>query len=344
MKKKESMSDLYSEKEAEIIPYKRDDIIEVEVLEKSKNSILVDVKGLNLGFIPEKEWGPEAKELKIGDKVLAYVLLPEDESGRVVLSLRRTDQRGLLKVLSQKFTNKETLRVKVKEANRGGLVCELGCLSGFLPLSQLSPSHYPRVLGDQEKIMSKLKELIGETLLVKIIGFDKKTEKPIFSEKALVSDLIKKIKPGEVLEGKVSSLAPFGIFVNLGKFEGLVHISEVAWEHISDLSKIVKIGEKIKVKVLGFENGRVFLSRKRLLPSPFLKLLSKYKIKEGKKIKGEVLKLTPFGAIVKLKKDLEGAIHSSLIPKRGFKVGKKYNFTIFKIDEINQRINLALEK
>jgi ribosomal protein S1 len=332
--------------EANLIPFKASDVVEIEILNKTKNAILADVAGLTVGFIPEREWGEEGEELKPGDRTLAYVLLVEDERGQPILSLKRADQERLNLTLNEKYKNKETVLVKVKEANKGGLLCEIGSVRGFLPVSQLSSAHYPRVFGDKNKILTKLKELINQTLSVKIIGFDKKTNHPIFSEKAALGDLASSIKIGEILEGTVSGITDFGIFVNLGQIDGLVHISEASWNRIDDLSSLVKVGEKVKAKVIDKKNGRIFLSFKRLLPDPFLKAIEKYK--EGDSVKGEVVKIVPFGAFVKLG-EVEGLVHFSELskkeisdPKKIIQEGKKYQFKIIKIDKENHRINLSL--
>ena len=345
--KKETMEELVKSV-PNLIPFKTHDVVEVEILNKTKEAIFTDVLGLAPGVIPEREWGEEGEKLKPGDKTLAYVLLSKGEEGQVLLSLRRADQQRLHLSLTQKYKNKETISVKCIGANKGGLLCEIGPVRGFLPVSQLSSSHYPRVFGDRNKILARLKELIGKILQVKIIGFDDKTKHPIFSEKVAQADLTSKIKKGEVLEGKVSGITDFGIFVNLGDFDGLVHISEASWERVEDLSKLAKIGDKVKVKVIGIENGRVFLSLKRLLPDPFDKAILKYK--EGDLVKAVVTKIVPFGAFVKLN-EIEGLVKSMELsekrishPKEIVALGKKYQFKIIKIEKEARRINLSLKQ
>jgi len=322
-----------------LVPFKTSDVIEVTVKNKTKKEILTSVLGLTYGIIPFREWGEIGTKLEPGDKVLAYVLEMEDDRGNVILSLRRADQERLNQILSQKFKNKEPITVTVSEANYGGLLCEIGPISGFLPASQLSVTHYPRAFGDSTRILTKLKELIGQNLIVRIIGFDKKTSSPIFSEKAVPLDLTGKIKVGDVLEGIVSGITDFGIFVNLGEFDGLVHISEASWERVEDLKKIAKVGEKIKVKVIKVEDGRVFLSLKRLTPDPFEKLTKKYK--EGDKVTGKVTKIAPFGILVEIKKGLEGLVKTGI--SKTIKEGKKYKFKIVKIDKRGRKIELKPE-
>lgn len=321
-----------------LIPYKVGDMVEARVLYKTKSLIYVDVRGLNEGIIPEQEWGEEGGSLKEGDEVLARVLLMEDDKGRVILSLKKTDQQKTNLMLQQKYKNKENVSVKVIDANKGGLICETGAVFGFLPASQLSSRHYPRVSGDKEKILEKLKKLCGEILNVRVIGFDKQTNQPIFSEKLAQTSLITSIKKDDILEGTVSGITNFGVFVNLGDFDGLVHRSEVSWDFIDDLSKIIKIGQKIKVKVVDIQDGRIFLSIKRLIPNPFLKEVNKYK--EGEIVEGTVIKIVPFGAFVKINK-IQGLAKKDI---KELKENKKYKFKIVKIDEKAGRLNLELVK
>ena len=344
----ETMKELIKEN-PNLVPFKKQDVIEVEILNKTKNVILADLMGLTQGVIHFREWGEEGDNLKPGDKALAYVISMEDESGNVVLSLRRADQQRLNQALVKKYKDKEVIAVRCVEANKGGLLCDFGPIRGFLPVSQLSTSHYPRVAGDKDKILARLKDLIGQSLNVKVIGFDKKTNNPIFSEKVAQEDMtLKKVKKGEILEGKVSGITDFGIFVNLGEFDGLVHISEASWEHVEDLSKLVKIGQKIKVKVIGVEEDRVFLSIKRLLPDPFLEAVKKFK--EGDLVKGKVVRLVPFGAFVKLN-EVSGLVKLAELsekkitdPKEIVKEGKSYKFKIIKIDKTARRIDLSLKQ
>ncbi|MCX6806719.1 MAG: S1 RNA-binding domain-containing protein [Candidatus Berkelbacteria bacterium] len=345
--KQEEMKDFVKSIPA-LIPFKAGEVVEVEVLNKNRSVVLVDILGLTEGIIPFKEWGEEGISIKPGDKTIAYVMLMENDRGRMVLSLRRADQQRVNISMNQKYQDKETMTVRCVEANKGGVLCELGATKGFLPVSQLSSAHYPRVAGDRDKILAKLQEIIGESLKVKIIGFDNKTNSPIFSEKSAQVDRAADIKVGEVLEGIVSGVTDFGIFVNLGEFDGLVHISEASWSHISDLSKLVKVGEKVKVKVIEVENGRVFLSLKRLSEDPFVEVIKKYK--EGDVVEGKVTRIVPFGAFVQLG-NIEGLAKLMdlsdkriIDPKEVVEEGKEYKFKVIRIDKEGRKINLSLKE
>jgi ribosomal protein S1 len=168
-----------------LVPFKMGDITEVKVLEISKTKILVDVSGFSLGFIPEKEFSPDMSEVKVGEKILAYILTLENSEGFCVLSLRRADKEKVTKILDEKFTSGGVLTIKCHDANRGGLLCTFGDYEGFLPVSQLASSHYPKVgSGDKDEILGKLKKLVNLNFQVKILSFEPAGGKLIFSEKA----------------------------------------------------------------------------------------------------------------------------------------------------------------
>lgn len=350
------MQDLLKDAGTNLIPFKEGALIEVEVISKSKKRILVDVKGLNLGVIPEKEFSADITELEPGDKVLAYVVLSEDDKGYTVLSLRRSDRERFQKNLSESFKNKETVTVTVKEANRGGLIVEYNRQEGFLPSSQLASNHYPRVGSDKEKILGKLKDLVGQSLKVKIITYDPANGKVIFSEKeagdSLLVEKIGQFKIGDVKEGTVTGIVNFGLFVEIEGVEGLVHISEVSWEKIEDLGKLYKPGDKIKAKIISLDSNRLSLSIKQLMNDPWIEAAKVYAPKQV--VKGIVTKISPFGAFVKLSKDINGLVHISEFTRDRAKtnqvshiedflaVGKEYSFNIISVEPDVHKINLSL--
>lgn len=350
------MQDLLKDAGTNLIPFKEGSLIEVEVISKSKKRILVDVKGLNLGVIPEKEFSADITELEAGDKILAYVVLSEDDKGYTVLSLRRSDRERFQKNLAESFKNKETVTVMIKEANRGGLIVEYNRQEGFLPSSQLASNHYPRVGSDKEKILGKLKELVGQSLKVKIITYDPANGKVIFSEKeagdSLLVEKIAQFKIGDVKEGTVTGVVNFGLFVEIEGVEGLVHISEVSWEKIEDLNKLYKPGDKIKAKIISLDSNRLSLSIKQLMSDPWTEAAKAYIPKQV--VKGTVTKISPFGAFVKLGKDVNGLVHVSEFSHGDEKnnhapriedyleVGKEYNFNIISVEPAVHKINLSL--
>ena len=357
MSENESMKDLLAKLGNKLIPIKAGELFEVKVLQVLKNRILVDVGGFALGYIPEQELSPEIVTLKVGDKVLAYVLTVENDDGYVILSLRRADKERIAKILKDKFESGDVLPVKASSANKGGLLCQFGDYEGFLPVSQLASAHYPKVSsGDRDEIFNRLKELVGQTFQVKVLSFEPASGKLIFSEKAagdvVQQEKIKKLKVGDKLTAEITGIVNFGLFVRMkmsdagDEIEGLVHISEASWDHISDLNDQFKIGQKVEVAVISIENNRVSLSIKRLLPDPWLKAASDYKV--GQVVSGKVAKITPFGAFIQVDK-LDGLVHISELgekvtdPKEVIAEGKDYDFRIISIEPELHKLSLSLK-
>lgn len=333
----------------ELIPYRQNEVVEVRVLSSSKDAILVDVADLATGIIPEKEFSLQAAKLKPGDTVNAFVLSPENDHGYVVLSLKRAEKERLWTMLEQRNTSGDVLPVRIVQANKGGLVAEFNDMQGFIPVSQLSFRHYPRVGGDRTKIQQKLGELIGQTLNVKVISYDKANNKIVFSEKATGdSDLEERAKSyqvGEKVTAKVTGVVDFGLFVDLGEIEGLIHISQVSWHRINNLRDHYKPGDEVEAEIISVEDGRISLSIKKLLPDPWQTEAKELHI--GGKVKGEVTKVTPYGAFVKISENLDGLLHiSQVIGEKKLdelvKEGGKYSFEIITIEPELRKISLKL--
>lgn len=343
-----SMKDLVADYANKLIPFKQGDVVEVKVLEVSKLRALVDVAGFCLGLIPEKEMSPEIADMKPGDKILAYVLVLENSDGYCILSLKRADKERVTKILDEKFASGGILPVKCHDANRGGLLCAYGEYEGFLPVSQLASSHYPKVSsGDKEEILGKLRQLLNLTFQVKIISFEPGAGKLIFSEKAagdtVQQEKIKNYQVGDVMDGEITGIVDFGLFVNMGEVEGLVHISEVAWEHVDNLREMFKVGQKVKVQLISTENNRLSLSIKRLIEDPWINSVNKYKV--GQKVKGKITRITPFGAFVSFD-SLDGLVHISEMGDKDaskvVEVGKEYDFFIVSIEPELHKLNLSM--
>jgi small subunit ribosomal protein S1 len=353
------MDDLAAAYPEQLVPFGQGEIIEVVVIQKAKSHLLVDVAGVAIGIVPEQEFSYDVEEIKPGDKVLAYVLLQENENGQVVLSLKRADKDRVWRTLEDKYKKRESFEIKVSSANRGGLLVEFGGIDGFIPVSQLASAHYPKVEGgDSNKILGLLKKLVDQTMMVKVLSLDPKANKLIFSEKAATNErLIKasrQLKPGSKLTAQITGVVDFGIFVkidivsdegNKEKIDGLVHISEISWDKQENWKTKYKVGQKIEVMVISTEGGKVSLSLKRLQADPWKKAVRKYQ--EGQEVKAEVTRLTPFGAFVRLDERLDALVHISQIDKRklaNIKEGEKYTFYVFKIDAESRRINLTMKK
>jgi small subunit ribosomal protein S1 len=332
------------------------EMITGKVVSIDKGSIIVDLNGLLTGLIAGREMKDamnSVDELEIDSEVTACVLETENDDGLVILSLRRASQEKTWDNFLDCYENDKTLKVSPKEANKGGLLLDVDGIKGFIPVSQLAPLHYPRVNGaDSAKILARLQKLIGEKFVVKIISIDKENGKLILSERAAFaaerSAALTGIKVGDSVEGTVSGIVKFGIFVAFDGLEGLVHISEIAWGHVSNARDHGKLGDKIKVKVIGLEGDKISLSMKQLTKDPWVEMAKKYQI--GSTIKTKITRIAQFGAFVKLTNDINGLIHSSEIPGNPndiadvLEVGQEVDARVIEVNKDEKRIGLSLKK
>jgi small subunit ribosomal protein S1 len=328
------------------------------VLSASKAEVRLDVGGIAIGVIRGPELCESVEEyvkLKPGDEIEATVIALENENGEMELSFRYAGEEKAWVELEEAYKNKICIKVKVTGANKGGLIANYRHIVGFLPVSQLAPDNYPRVTGgDKMKILEKLKKFTDVEFEVKVSALERKDEKVIFSEKDAWAearkDVISQYKPGTVVEGKINAITDFGVFINFGdNLEGLIHISELAWQRIDRPSDLYKTGDKIQAEVLGMEGSKIFLSAKKLLKDPWAEMGEKYKI--GQTINGEIIKVNPFGLFVKLDENIHGLAHSTqlnLAPgqkiEETFKTGEKKDFTIVSLDAKEHRLGLAVIK
>lgn len=327
------------------------DKIQGIVIDIGTNAVYVDLGPFGTGVIwsPELDYGGEIKKsLKIGDEINAVVLDLENDDGYVELSLKQASKEEVWAELKEKMEKGDVVNAKIVDANKGGLIIEVKGVGGFLPVSQLAMVHYPRVEGgDKNKILGKLKEYIEQDFQVKIITVSPEEEQIVVSEKSALfnRDLFEGIKTGDIVEGEVSGVVDFGAFVKFGEnIEGLVHISELAWQLIDDPREIIKPGDKVKAKIMSIDDGKVSLSIKALKDDPWKEADKKYKIGDEKE--GEVTKINNFGAFVQLDKDIHGLVHISEMPKqeddKKIEVGKKYKFKILSIEPFDHRLSLKI--
>jgi len=321
-----------------------------------KNKVLVDLDGVATGVISGHEAHDSAgtlKTLNVGDTVSAYILEEENDDGLVVLSLRKASQQKTWGKFITAYDEATVIEVKATEANKGGLLLNIDGIKGFIPVSQLAPLHYPRVNGaDSSQILLRLQKLVGIPLNVKIINLDRDGGKLILSERAAESEkrgaAMDKLEVGQKVQGKISGIVNFGIFVTFNGLEGLVHISEIAWGHVKDPNDFGKLGDAVDILVIGKENDKISLSIKRLTPDPWAEAAKKYKV--GTIVKSKVSRVTPFGAFVQLGDDINGLIHISevLVPENGdmsdvLKVGETIDAKIITIDPKEHRVGLSLK-
>lgn len=332
------------------------------ILEKTSNALYIDIGQFGVGVIYGKELFDDMdtfKRSKIGDTVQATVHQMDNEDGYIELSLRTATRERSWEELRRKLDDEVAFESEIIDANKGGLIIRVNGVTGFLPVSQLAPDHYPRVEGgDKSKIQERLQSYVGQIFKLKAITIDQENEKLIVSEKAAVSDEIsatlEHLGKGKTISGTISGIVDFGVFVkfeeNGQELEGLVHISELAWQRIDNPNDFVSIGEKVKAKVIGIDNGlRISLSIKQLQDDPWLKAAEKYNT--GDTVKGKVLKVTPFGGFIKLDKDIHGLVHISEFPAdmqkdptSYLKVGDTMEFTIISLDPKEHRLGLSLKK
>ncbi len=330
--------------------------IQGTVINIDQKAIYIDIGGVTTGMVRGYERIDESGEysdLKPGDKVEAYVLELENEKGAMELSLRRAGHKKAWQRLQKWYDDKEKIEVKVIDANKGGLIVLVGKTRGFLPVSQLSAQNYPRVAGgDKNKILEKLKSFVGKTLKAVIIGLDEKEEKLIVSEKEATQEEqekeIAKYKVGDIVEGEISAITDFGAFIKFDNLEGLIHISEIAWQRIDNPEDIIKVGDKVKAEIIEINKTKIFLSMKKIKGDPWKDVEKKYKV--GDIVEGKILKINPFGLFVELDKDIHGLAHISeladgAIPnlKDFAKVGEVKKFKIISLEPKEHRLGLSLK-
>jgi len=332
-------------------------VVKGMVIAMKKNHVIVDLNGVAVGIIAGAETHDSAgtiRNLKVGDEVTAVVVEDENESGMVVLSLRKASQANAWDRFEKAFKDGEIVEVVVTEANKGGLLLDVDGIKGFIPVSQLAPIHYPRVDGaDANQILLRLKKLVGQKFRCKVINVDRATGKMILSERAAIesqsTDSLKKLKVGDVMDGAVSGVVKFGIFVTFGGLEGLVHISEIAWGHVSNPHQYAKVGDPVRVQIIGIEKEKLSLSIKRLMKDPWEQIAEKYPI--GSVVNGTINRFSQFGAFVQLEDDINGLIHLSEIsdkkiedPKEVLAIGDQVKATVINIDRDEHRIGLSLRQ
>lgn len=344
------------------------DIVEGEIVDINNGVVIVDVGYKSEGVVAGRELKSDTMDwttLKKGDKILVYVVKPEDDKGQLVLSIRRTQQASAWLSLENARKNNEVVEAVVVESNNGGLIVEIGKgIRGFIPTSQLDATRVyangVRQVGKDisSRVQKRLNSLINEEIKTRIIELDREKNRIILSEKMVTqardlekrAQTLKKVKEGDVLEGTVSGITPFGIFVNAQGLEGLVHLSELSWDKVEDIGAIYSVGDKVQVMVIGLSDGgkRVAYSVKRLQQDPWAQAISKFKV--GDVVDGEVQKVVPYGAFVRIGEGLNGLIHISELsdklvknPEDIVKTGQSVKVKILSISSTERHLGLSLK-
>ena len=343
------------EKSPEIQYPKDGEVISGTIEKIEKKNILVNVNNQFTGLVVSKELGNSVDfdALESGQPIDVMVLGDSIERGLLILSLKRANQIKSLNALNSNFESWEVMTVRASEANKGGLLVDIDGLKGFIPVSQLTPLHYPRVEGaDPEKILEHLESLLTVDFQVRVINVDDGGKKIIFSEKAAMQEqrtkALETLKEGDTVEWVVSGILSYGLFVTFDGLEGLVHVSEIDWGHVNNPGKFAKVGMKVKVKVIGLDSEKISLSIKQLKDNPW-DVLSK-KVKTGDTIKAPISRISQFGAFMDLDGGIQGLIHLSEIShgvvkdiREHVKVGEEVTAKIINFEPNKKRIGLSLK-
>ncbi len=334
---------------------KEGEVINWVVIKIEKKNILVNVNNQFTWLVISKEiWNTvDLNTVKSWDQVDVMVLWDSVERGLLILSLKRANQIKSLTNLSKYFNSEEIITVKPTEANKWGLLVDIDGLKWFIPVSQLTPLHYPRVeWADPAKILEHLQGLVWKDFKVKVINVDEGGKKIIFSEKAAISEnrdkALGNLKVGDIVEWTVSWILTYWLFITFDGLEWLVHVSEIDWGHVNNPGKFAKVGQKVKVKVIGLDSDKISLSIKRLQENPWDVLAKKYKTWDI--IKAPVSRISQFWAFMELDGWIQWLIHLSEISHwvvkdiRDFiKVWEEISAKIINFEAKEKRIGLSLK-
>ena len=366
-----TMAEFLDHPDHEVKSLKHGDVVEGTVVRIDPDEILVDFGGKSEGVVSNRELmnrrgprdGEESRpEIQVGSEVLVYVLQPESPEGHAVLSLRRAGLERKWRSMQERFDAGEIVEARVIDHNKGGLIVDLG-VRGFVPISQIVD--FPRRPRDEQprdaaqEIAEKLQPFVNRTLRLKILEVNRKANRLILSEKVALyeerrekrDELFSSLETGQKVTGVVRSIAPFGVFVDLGGIDGLVHKSELSWNKVNNPETAYQIGDEVEAEVIDInhERGRISLSIRRLQPDPWQESVAKYKI--GDVIDGTVTKLVNFGAFVRVEEGLEGLIHISELshqrvahPGDVVQEGQEVKLRIISLDSERHRLGLSLKQ
>lgn len=335
-----------------LIP-KINDLAEGMVIEKDGKMVFVDIHPFGTGIIYGREFDNARdiiKILKPGDKIIAKITELENEKGYLSLSLKEAKQEIVWREAEEIKNSKAGLKLKVTDANKGGLILEWKGVQGFLPTSQLKTEHYPRIEdGDKDKILEELKKLVGTEIECAVISVSAKEGKLIFSEKSAelgeLKEKISKYKVGDIIEGEITGIVDFGVFLKIENgLEGLVHISELDWGLVEHPENLFKMGQKVKAQIINIKDEKISLSIKALKTNPWLETENKYH--PGDAINGVVIRFNKHGALISIEEGIFGLIHISEFEseadmKNKIELGRSYPFQITVFEPKEQKLILT---
>jgi len=335
------------------------DIVDGKILERESKKMLIDLGRYGTGVVYPSEI-QNARELirglETGSPIQAKVVDIDNEDGYVELSLAEAGREKAWSDIAEIKEKDEPVSIRIVGFNKGGLLADISGVQAFLPVSQLSDEHYPKVseVSDKDKVTESLQGLVGQELLVKIIDANPRANKLIVSEREATEisskELVKNYEVGQVVEGIVSSVADFGVFIKFTdnpQVEGLIHVSELAWRLIDNPKEIVKVDDVVKVKITDIKDGKVSLSLKALKQDPWMDVLKRYT--EGEEVSGFIYNFNPFGATVALDAEIQGQLHvtdfgSVEEMKKQLSGSKEHTFVIESVKPQERRIVLKLKK
>lgn len=354
----QSMRDFFREENGEIVPvdesvlidFQDGDIVEGEVVRIDKDEVLVDIGYKSEGLIPANELtirkGVDPKDVvELGQRIEALVLQKEDADGRLILSAKRAAFERAWNKIEEAYREQRNVEGPVIEVVKGGLILDIG-LRGFLPAS----------LVDIRRVRN-LEEYLGRRLECKVIELNRSRNNVVLSRRAVLEEerkeererILNSLNEGDIVKGTVSNLVDFGAFVDLDGIDGLIHISELSWNHVDHPSEVVQVGEEVEVKVLEVdrERERISLGLKQTRKDPWQEVAERVKV--GDVIHGRVTKLVSFGAFVEVAEGVEGLIHISELaehhvetPDEIVRSGDEVDARVIDVDPRRRRLSLSL--
>jgi small subunit ribosomal protein S1 len=339
-------------------PLRSGEVVEGVVASVSGDEALVDLGGRSAGVLSLREASGEGTDVAVGDRVVASVVQPEGPDGRVVLSTRRARSRRQWARMSELVKSGEVVEAEVVDANRGGLVVDVG-LRGFVPLSQLASLGKLGGRGAEAEPPDWVRDYVGKRLPLKVIEADKRRDRLILSQKAAAQQLRRRrkeeassrLEEGRILDGTVASVTTFGVFVDIGSADGLVHRSEITWDKGVDPTTLYRPGESVRVLVTGVdrERGRISLSIKRLEEDPWVR--APHELAVGTDVDATVTRVMPYGAFARVRAGIEGLIHISEIaprriatPAEVVQPGDLLRVRVVAIDPKRRRLSLSIRQ
>lgn len=333
------------------------DKVSGKIIAIAKNELILDIENIGIGIVRGKELYNEEylSRLNVGEEVEALVISLDNEKNFIECSFRAIGKDKIWKEIAEAFETKKTVEAKIREANKGGFLVKIHGVDGFLPASQLSPTHAIKtVVGEEKSLLNQMKKFVGQTFNVKIISINPDADSLVASEKAVSDEIssqrLSKYKVNETVDAIVVGVVDFGVFLRFDdELEGLVHISEIAWKKIDDIKKEIQIGQKVKAKIIEIDKeNRINLSIKQTIPNPWIEFVKT--VKPGDKFEAKVVKVVSYGAIVNNPNDIQGFVHISQLSEKPLespskiheilKVGETKSFVV--IDTKEDKLSLSI--